>query len=123
MFVSRCLYLTGIRGVEVDSTIGAGFDGRDLLSAITQSSSIKMRQGGFAISAGSESEIRKCSEAPIFRNILPSMLDRRKMDLIASRNPTFDDLSGLIGEKAISLRGRGGAGKTIALFSWRVKNF
>ena len=123
VFVSRCLYLTGVRGVSVDSTIGAGFDGSDFLSAITQSSSINRRQGGFAISAGSGNEIRKCSEAPIFRNILPSALDRRRMDLIASKNPTFNDLSGLVGEKAVSLRGRGGAGKTIALLQLAREKF
>jgi len=51
----------------------------------------------------------------IFTKLSPSTLDRRKMDRIAKKNPLLAELGNSLGEKQISIRGRGGVGKTIML--------
>ena len=51
----------------------------------------------------------------IFTRLSPSTLDRRKMDRIAKKNPLLEDIGNSLGEKQISIRGRGGVGKTIML--------
>jgi hypothetical protein len=62
------------------------------------------------------------SAFPLFDEIEPTPLDRRRMDLIAKRSlpdTWLDDL----GERQVVLRGRGGVGKTIILLQMAYRAF
>jgi hypothetical protein len=63
-----------------------------------------------------------CSDFPLFDEIEPTSLDRRRMDMIARRalpDEWLDDL----GERQIVLRGRGGVGKTVLLLQMAYRAF
>ena len=50
-----------------------------------------------------------------FQKLSPSSLDRRKMDQISKKNPLLDNLGENLSKSQISIRGRGGVGKTVML--------
>jgi hypothetical protein len=83
------------------------------------------RNGSWAnISFGSDEAFREIlsSTFPLFDEIEPTPLDRRRMDLIAKRSlpdTWLDDL----GERQVVLRGRGGVGKTVILLQMAYRAF
>lgn len=83
------------------------------------------RNGAWAnINFGSDEAFQAVlsSAFPVFDEIEPTPLDRRRMDLIAKRSlpdTWLDDL----GERQVVLRGRGGVGKTIILLQMAYRAF
>jgi hypothetical protein len=124
VYVHRCLYMRGITSSDVGSVIAAGFSGPDLLTSIAQTSRVSFTSKGYILSSAYNASILQILNAPIFKTITPSALDRRRMDLIISSSPESKELFENLGTKMISLRGHGGSGKTVMCLqaAWETYN-
>lgn len=124
VYVHRCLFMRGITSLDVGAVITAGFSGPDFLTSLAHTSRVSYTSKGYTLSSGTSSSILQILNAPIFKTITPSALDRRRMDLIVSNSPESKELLGNLGSKMISLRGHGGSGKTVMCLqaAWEAYN-
>jgi hypothetical protein len=122
-WVYRCLALQGIpalpvcngKAVPEAGAVAFGFSGTDFLTAVAGVNGVRKFGRDFVISSAPMVTARKVLEASIFRAIVPSKLDRAKMDRIAARRSEAKGLAELLGQQMVRLKGRGGTGKTIML--------
>ena len=122
-FVYRCVMLRGIntlpshRGRSLPSAgaVASDFDATKLLLAMATVNGVPGRDGRYFVSSGNSSLIQSILDTPIFNSIVPSQLDRRRMDRIAKRPDEAKRLGALLGEERVHLRGKGGTGKTVLL--------
>ncbi|GLS36253.1 DNA or RNA helicase [Mesorhizobium tianshanense] len=122
-WVYRCVMLTGIPELPKDrgriqpaaGAVAANFDATSLLVAMATVNGIQQQAVGPVISSGDQGTLERILEDPLFRSIVPSSLDRKKMDRIAARPAEAKELATLLGEHRIHLRGHGGTGKTVLL--------
>ena len=122
-WVFRCLALQGIpalpvlngKAVPEAGAVAFGFSGSDFLTAVAGVNGVRKFGRDFVLSSAPMAKARKVLEASIFRAIVPSKLDRAKMDRIAARRPEAKDLAELLGQHMVRLKGHGGTGKTIML--------
>ena len=123
-WVYRCLALQGIPALPVSNgksvpeagAVAFGFSGSDFLTAVAGVNGVRKFGRDFVLSsAPTANKARKVLEASIFWAIMPSKLDRVKMDRIAARRLEAKDLAELLGQHMVRLKGYGGTGKTIML--------
>lgn len=122
-WVYRCLALQGLPGlpkeggkaVPAAGAVALGFSGADFLTAITGVYGAGAWQGKYFLSSGKPDALRRAMDASIFREIVPSRLDRQRMDRIAARKPEAIRLGELLGQQRVHLRGHGGTGKTVLI--------
>lgn len=122
-WVYRCLALQGIPALPVShgksipeaGAVAFGFNGTDFFTAIAGVNGVRRFAGDFVISSAPIAKARRLLEASIFRPIVPTRLDRAKMDRVAARRPEAKELALLLGTSMVRLRGHGGTGKTIML--------
>lgn len=121
-YVHRCVFMRGLADVPCAGAVAAGVDGPSFLTSLASISRIRKSTAGYFLSSAEERGAGYIGDAPIFRRIVPTALDRAKMDLIVTRQPELDELQADLGETMVSLRGRGGTGKTIMLLqaAWRA---
>lgn len=121
-WVYRTLVMRGLPAIDVPGALPRAFKGEAFLSAIASLSKVDNGAGGLAFSSGTAEEAGRILALPIFNAIVPSGLDRRRMDLILKDSPETAHLVGLLGKKMVRLRGQGGTGKTVMLLqaAWRV---
>jgi hypothetical protein len=72
-----------------------------------------MWKGEPLFSSGSKSS--RAIDASIFREIVPSRLDRIRMDRVAARGAEADRIGALLGTRRVHVRGHGGTGKTVLM--------
>jgi hypothetical protein len=123
VFVRRCLIMQGLDRISAPSAIAAGFDGNALFSAICAASKLHMGTKRAILSAGDAESVFKMLKAPVFTPVQPTRLDRRRMDLIATKSKTVDEVLEQVGTKLTILRGHGGTGKTVVLLQAARKSF
>lgn len=125
LFIHRLIVLRGLPEIVsgVNGVLPRDFSGAEFLDQVAMLSGVRSSKAGrYYISSGTDDAVRGATGSSIFRVVRPSVVDRRRMDRIASRkglsNEWFDDL----GKKLIVFRGRGGAGKTVLLLqlAWRA---
>lgn len=122
-WVYRTVLLAGInelpkdRGRQVPDAgaVAANFDLAALLCAMAGIHGVSKIGNEYTISSAKPDTMESILSASIFKQIVPSNLDRKKMDRIAARPPEALELAGQFGEKRVHLRGEGGTGKTILL--------
>jgi hypothetical protein len=122
-WVYRCVALQGIPALPISNgksvpeagAVAFGFSGSDFLTAVAGVNGVRKFGRDFALSSIPMAKARKVLEASIFRAIVPSKLDRAKMDRIAARRSEAKDLAELLGQQMVRLQGHGGTGKTIML--------
>lgn len=122
-WVYRCLALQGIPALPISNgkavpeagAVVFGFSGTDFLTAVAGVNGVRKFGRDFVLSSAPMAKARKVLEASIFRAIMPSKLDRAKMDRIAARRSEAKDLAELLGQHMVRLKGHGGTGKTIML--------
>lgn len=122
-WIYRCVLLTGIPALPKDrgrmqpaaGAVAADFDATSLLAAMAAVNGIRKHGPEVSISSGDHGTLERILEDPLFRTIIPSTLDRRKMDRIAARPAEARELAALLGQDRIHLRGHGGTGKTVLL--------
>ncbi|RYD83803.1 MAG: DNA/RNA helicase [Verrucomicrobiaceae bacterium] len=123
LWVYRCLMLRGIstlpreRGKSLPEAgaVAADLDGARLLMAMAKVNGVSKRGDEFTISSGSEEQLAIALAAPIFTPIVPSRLDRARMDRVASRPEQARELASKLGRQLLHLRGHGGTGKTVLM--------
>jgi hypothetical protein len=122
-WVYRSVLLNGInelpkdRGRQVPDAgaVAANFDFAGLLCSMVGVHGIGKIGNEYTISSGRPETIELILSASIFTQVLPSNLDRKKMDRIAARPPEALELADEIGVERVHTRGEGGTGKTILL--------
>ncbi|MSR15836.1 MAG: DNA/RNA helicase [Gammaproteobacteria bacterium] len=121
LYIHRLVILRGLDQIKCNGALTKSFSGADFLTAIAATSHIFKRGNEYTLSSGTEESIRRALNAPLFRRLIPSSLDRKKMDRIATRSSMTSEWQGLPGTKLLRFRGRGGSGKTILLLqmAWR----
>jgi hypothetical protein len=99
--------------------------GRQLMTVIAEASRLwRPEDATYAVvSCGKTELVNNIFRAPLFRLIEPSNLDRRKMDQIAKRQGLRQEWLQSLGQQQLTLRGRGGTGKTVALLQLAHKAF
>ena len=122
-WVYRCVALQGIPALPISNgksvpeagAVAFGFSGSDFLTAVAGVNGVRKFGRDFVLSSIPMAKARKVLEASIFKAIVPSKLDRAKMDRIAARRTEAKDLAEVLGQHMVRLKGHGGTGKTIML--------
>lgn len=122
-WVYRCVALQGIPALPISNgksvpeagAVAFGFSGSDFLTAVAAVNGVRKFGRDFVLSSIPMAKAHKVLEASIFRAIVPSKLDRAKMDRIAARRSEAKDLAEHLGQHMVRLKGHGGTGKTIML--------
>ena len=121
-YLHRCLMMRGLTSIQCPGAVCADFDGPSFLTAVAAVSRVNRGQGGFALSSCEKSSAARIGKLPIFKKLLPTAMDRVKMDAIVKKTVESEVLAETLGQSFVVLRGRGGTGKTIMLLqaAWRV---
>jgi len=122
LYVFRCLAMQGLPALDVAGAVAQGFDGRSFMTAVASVSGVRRGAGGLVLSSGPDDLVRRALHAPLFVRVVPSALDRRRMDAIVSGSPTAEQVYEELGRRMVCLRGRGGTGKTVMLLhaAWKA---
>lgn len=128
--IFRCLILTGIESLPKErgriqpeaGAVAANFDATTLLVASAMVNGIPKSHEPF-ISSGDEGTIERILADPLFTVLVPSSLDRKRMDRIAARPAEAREIGALLGRQRVHLRGNGGTGKTILLLQSAYEAF
>lgn len=123
VFVRRCLAFPNLANISAPSAVAAGFNGHQLLSAIASPSPVLERNGQGFLSAGKPQSVSKVLASRLFRPMVPTRLDRERMDRLAAKSPAVDELLETLGSGTVFLRGYGGTGKTVLLLQAAWKQF
>lgn len=115
IYVYRCLLMQGLTTVPAIGAVGGTYSAINMLSQIAAVSGVRHTAAGYVLASGSDDLARRLLTAPIFNRIVPTSMDRRRMDAIVTEAPEFSAVEGLLGRKLVRLRGHGGTGKTIML--------
>lgn len=122
-FVYRCVALEGIDALPTEGgqpkpdagAVAGNFTAGDFFSAIAGVNGLDKFKGEYSVSSCRPEVIGKVLDAPIFKQIVPSRLDRIRMDRIAARKDVAVELAGFLGNKRVHVRGHGGTGKTVMM--------
>ena len=121
-YLHRCLIMRGLTSIQCPGAVCAGFDGPSFLTAVAAVSRVMQGQVGFVLSSCDKTSAARIGKLPIFKKLLPTAMDRVKMDAIVKKTAESEALCEALGQSCIVLRGRGGTGKTIMLLqaAWRA---
>jgi hypothetical protein len=122
-WIYRCLILDGInelprqQGMPIPEAgaVANGFSAGDLLTAIAGVNGLRKFGSEYVLSSSKSEKVAKALQAPVFRQIVPSRLDRARMDRVATRGKEAERVAALIGRQRVHVRGHGGTGKTVLM--------
>lgn len=122
IFVRRLLVMKGLPSIDVDGAVPAQFNAAELLTEIAAAMPIPRYRGEPQLSSCRAETFDFAMQASIFQVLKPTSLDRQRMDRIASKRGLSEEWFETMGEKILTLRGRGGTGKTVLLLqaAWRA---
>lgn len=122
VFVRRCLVFPSLGNITAPSAVASVFNGHQLISAIASPSPVLERNGQGVLSAGNRQAVERVLASPLFRPMVPTRLDRERMDRLAAKSAEVDDLVAKLGTGTVFLRGYGGTGKTVLLLqtAWKL---
>lgn len=123
VFVRRGLVFPSLDNIAAPSAVASRFNGHQLMSAIASSSPVLERKGQGYLSAGSSQSVEKVLASPLFRPMIPTRLDRERMERLAVKNPAVDEVLQTLGSGTVFLRGYGGTGKTVLLLQTAWKQY
>lgn len=121
-FVHRCLLMQGLDAIEADTAIAGDFSCTDFFTAVLAARPPRQRGGRYYLSSTTRQQADKLTEVRIFRPLVPTSLDRGRMDRLLQQGPVVDQLLAASGEKFTCLRGHGGTGKTVTFLqaAWKA---
>lgn len=101
------------------------FTAASLLTEIAAISPPRRSSGGgpYMRTFKSDEDAERALSAPLFRQTIPTNLDRKRMDRIAAKRGISGDWFNDLGKQMLIFRGRGGAGKTVLLLQVAHKAF
>jgi len=122
-WVYRCVFLQGIGKLPVSGTgprpasgaITLESSGAEFLTSIAAVNELRVVGKEHTLRSFKREAAEKVAAAPIFRRIVPSRLDRLKMDRISARPAEARRLAAELGKSRLHIRGHGGTGKTILM--------
>lgn len=123
VFVRRCLVFPSLASITAPSAVANGFNGHQLVSAFASPSPVLERHGQGLLSAGNRQVVDKVLASPLFRSIIPTRLDRERMERLSAKSPEVEGLFAALGSGTVFLRGYGGTGKTVLLLQAAWKSF
>ena len=123
LFVRRCLVLPSLSTISAPTAVPGNFDGHQLLTAIAASAPVQVRGGRGWLSAGDQHHVERALSAPIFSPIIPTALDRNRMDRLVARGPAVGEILEQPDKALVVIRGHGGTGKTVALLQAAWSSF
>ncbi|MCZ8195847.1 MAG: DNA/RNA helicase [Hyphomonadaceae bacterium] len=131
VWVYRCLVLLGlhelpqVRGIPQPAAgaVPALFDIGRFLMAAASVNGIRKLGHEHVIASAKDEIMEQVLEDGLFRALMPSGLDRKRMDRIAARPQEAKELGALIGLQRVHLRGHGGTGKTVLLLQAAYEAF
>lgn len=122
VFVNRAVIMRGFDRVPCSGALGGIFDGAAFLTALCETSPLLKSGKDAVLRAGPAEAMKKVIAAPVFRQLIATSLDRRRMDRVVTHNPDIGAYLAKLGTQMIRFRGRGGTGKTVMLLqlAWRA---
>ncbi|MDB4108872.1 DEAD/DEAH box helicase family protein [Porticoccaceae bacterium] len=115
VFVDRCVLMRGLSELDCPGAVHGGFTGKEFFSSLAALSKVDREGSKLSLNACATEDINKVLCTSIFQTVMPTNLDRRRMDLIIGGSKEVDEIVETIGKKTVILRGQGGSGKTIML--------
>lgn len=121
-YVHRCLIMQGLDSVEVDTAIPSGFTLADFLTAVCAASPLGAWHGKYILASCSEGVAKGAVSSRLFEPLVPTSLDRKRMDRLLQKGSRVDQLLASNGQAFTCLRGHGGTGKTVTCLqaAWRA---
>ncbi len=121
LYVRPLLVMRGLTSIEAPGAVPGQFTATELLTEIASTAPVYMAREPILSSCNAET-IDQVMKASIFIELKPSFLDRQRMDRIVSRRGLSEEWFETMGDKLLTLRGRGGTGKTVLLLqaAWRA---
>ncbi|MFC1560339.1 DNA/RNA helicase, partial [Pseudomonadota bacterium] len=100
----------------------AGYDGAAFFTSVAQVSKVYKSANGYLLSSGSDDDTKLVLSAGIFKKVIPTNLDRKRMDMIMEGGHQVEGLYSALGKQMVRLRGHGGTGKTIMCLqaAWKL---
>lgn len=122
VWVHRAVVLRGYEKPPVPGTLARSFDGAAFLTALVETAPPRQGKLGPYLQAGPPIQMDRVLQAPVFRELRPSSLDRKRMDLLVKRDPRVQEHLPNLGQRLVRFRGRGGSGKTVILLqlAWQA---
>jgi hypothetical protein len=120
-YVFRCLVMQGLSSISIAGAVAQAFDGADFMTAVASVNGVALGGDGPYLASTTPAQARELLNAPVFRLLVPSGLDRRRMDALVAGAPAADELFQNLGKRMVCLRGPGGTGKTVMMLhaAWR----
>lgn len=123
VFVYRTVALDGIdelrrlNGVTQPATgaVASSFSAGELIASMVGINGISKWNGEYVVSSCRQEIARKAITAPIFQRVVPTQMDRLRMDRIISGQKDAARLAALLGKQRVHIRGHGGTGKTVLM--------
>ena len=122
-WVHRLLVMNGLEDTNIPSVLPKKFSINDFFTEIAILSPPYRRGRDWVLNSFKPENIHNALNVPLFKRILPTQLDRKKMDRIASRKNIDNDWLNEFGKKQLIFRGHGGTGKTVMLLQAAYKAF
>ncbi|WP_109793433.1 AAA family ATPase [Minwuia thermotolerans] len=122
VWVYRCLVMQGLNEISLAGAVPSTFNGTAFLGTLAAVNGVYQGGKEYVLSSGPEAALEAVLNAPIFDPVVPSALDRKRMDRIAARRQKAEQVAELLGKKPVHLRGHGGTGKTVLLLqsAWQA---
>jgi len=122
-FVHRCVVMQGLDAIEADTAVAGDYSATDFFAAVLAARPPRQRGGRYYLSSTSRGKANELTEVRIFRPVVPTSLDRGRMDRLLQQGPVVDKLLAASGEKFTCLRGHGGTGKTVTFLQAAWKSY
>ena len=123
VWVYRCLILNGVDKVNLSGALARTFNAPQFLTACTSVNNIRSHNGCYWMSSSDSLTSARLLKLPIFKVFVPTNLDRRRMDALASQSGSTASLLESLGSCMSIIRGYGGTGKTILLLQTVIQAF
>jgi hypothetical protein len=114
--------MQGLDEVKVDTAIAHGFTATDFFTAICAGSPPREYRGRYTLSSVIK-DAHRLTQARIFVPLLPTSLDRQRMDRLLQKSPVVDQVVEIAGSRMVALRGHGGTGKTVTFLQSAYRLF
>lgn len=121
-FVHRCLLMQGLDEVKVETAVAHGFSANDFFTAVCAGSPPRKFRGKYTLSS-SIHDAHRLTSPRIFTPLMPTSLDRQRMDRILQKSPVVDQVVDKAGSTMLALRGHGGTGKTVTFLQSAYRRF
>ena len=112
IYIHRLVYLRNVEQTELNY-IGQGFNTLDFLTCIAAISKIKFYNNKYHLHSFDSNNAPYIFDVPILHEVMPTNLDRFRMDKIIATEKQTEEIAKYMGKKCVLLRGHGGTGKTI----------